>query len=104
MKLCVLREGEVCTGCRECDICDIDPQKICDNCCKCIDEDGEQEFAHIQVDDVVMEEQDDFTRAYFLQDELEEEGEDHLDTILYKQPDPTLLAEWEEKLRDMEDA
>lgn len=33
---CVLYERK-CIGCRECDRCDLDPDKICDNCGKCLD-------------------------------------------------------------------
>ena len=35
-KECVLYDRE-CINCGECDICDLDPKKICDNCGKCID-------------------------------------------------------------------
>lgn len=37
---CVLYERE-CIGCGECDICDLDEDKICDNCGKCLEEEGE---------------------------------------------------------------
>ena len=32
---CVLYDRE-CIGCGECDRCDLDPEKICDNCMKCV--------------------------------------------------------------------
>ncbi len=35
-KECVLYDRE-CVNCGECDICDMDPKKICDNCGKCIE-------------------------------------------------------------------
>ncbi len=35
-KECVLYDRE-CINCGECDICDLDPKKICDNCGKCIE-------------------------------------------------------------------
>ena len=35
-KKCVLYDRD-CIDCGECDICDLDPSKICDNCGKCID-------------------------------------------------------------------
>ena len=31
---CVLYDRE-CIGCLECDTCDLDPNKVCDNCGKC---------------------------------------------------------------------
>ena len=33
---CVLYDRK-CIGCGECELCDLDPLKICDNCGKCID-------------------------------------------------------------------
>ncbi len=33
---CVLYDRE-CIGCMECEKCDLDPNKVCDNCGKCID-------------------------------------------------------------------
>ncbi len=36
MKQCILYDRP-CTDCGECDRCDLDPSKICDNCCKCIE-------------------------------------------------------------------
>lgn len=39
-KQCVLYDRE-CTNCGECDICDLNPNKICDNCEKCLDIDKE---------------------------------------------------------------
>ena len=35
MKYCVLYDRQ-CNNCGECNICDLDKNKICDNCCKCI--------------------------------------------------------------------
>ena len=33
---CVLYDRD-CIGCLECEMCDLDPSKICDNCVKCLD-------------------------------------------------------------------
>jgi hypothetical protein len=33
---CVLYDRE-CIGCMECEVCDLDPNKICDNCGKCLE-------------------------------------------------------------------
>ena len=45
---CVLYERE-CIGCLECETCDLDPNKVCDNCGKCIDM---QEYASIKIDKI----------------------------------------------------
>lgn len=46
---CVLYDRE-CIGCMECETCDLDPDKICDNCGKCLDI---KEFATIRIDGIV---------------------------------------------------
>ncbi len=33
---CVLYDRE-CIGCMECEECDLDPDKVCDNCGRCLD-------------------------------------------------------------------
>ena len=48
---CVLYERE-CTGCLECEICDLDPEKICDNCGKCIEF---KDDAIIKIDGIIIE-------------------------------------------------
>ena len=46
---CVIYDRE-CIGCGECDRCDLDPEKICDNCMKCIN--GDAEFRGIEIDGI----------------------------------------------------
>ncbi len=50
---CVLYERE-CIGCMECEICDLDPDKICDNCGKCLDI---KDDAIIKIDGIILEEE-----------------------------------------------
>ena len=51
MKQCVLYDRE-CIECGECERCDLDPNKICDNCMKCIN--GDQQFRSILIDRVIL--------------------------------------------------
>ncbi len=51
---CVLYDRE-CIGCLECEICDLDPNKICDNCGKCLDI---QDDAVIKIDAIIIDEKD----------------------------------------------
>jgi len=44
---CILDERE-CTDCRECKICDLSPDKDCDNCCECIN--AEKEYNELIAD------------------------------------------------------
>lgn len=53
MRQCVLRD-EICIECGQCNYCDLDPSKICDNCCSCIE--GEAEYAEVLIDEIIEEE------------------------------------------------
>lgn len=46
-KQCVLYD-RACNGCGECELCDLDPSKKCDNCGRCID-DG-SDYSTVDVD------------------------------------------------------
>lgn len=54
---CVLYDRE-CIGCGECDRCDLDPDKICDNCMKCIN--GDAEYRSIAIDGIELSEKESF--------------------------------------------
>jgi len=56
-KTCVLYDRE-CIECGECNICDLDPSKICDNCGKCIGLGGDTEYRAIRVDGIIGEDMD----------------------------------------------
>lgn len=49
MKKCVLYDRE-CIDCGECDRCDLDPNKICNNCMRCVK--GEGDYRAILIDKV----------------------------------------------------
>jgi hypothetical protein len=49
---CVLYERE-CIGCGECDRCDLNPEKTCDNCMKCVN--GDAEYRGITIDRIMLE-------------------------------------------------
>lgn len=51
-KQCVLYD-RICIGCGECDRCDLDPNKICNNCMQCVR--GEGDYRAILVDDIELE-------------------------------------------------
>lgn len=56
VKKCELYDRD-CINCGECLRCDLDPNKICDNCMKCIN--GESSYRAIVVDGVKMPSQED---------------------------------------------
>ena len=49
MKQCVLYDRE-CIGCGECNMCDLEPDKVCDNCGRCID--NESDYAEIEIENI----------------------------------------------------
>lgn len=51
---CVLYDRE-CIECGECNLCDLDPSKVCDNCGKCIGLDGQLEYRAIKIDGIIDE-------------------------------------------------
>ena len=48
---CVLYDRD-CIGCMECEMCDLDPNKVCDNCGKCLDT---RDYATIRIDKIIRE-------------------------------------------------
>ena len=48
---CVLYDRD-CIGCLECEMCDLDPTKVCDNCGRCLDI---QDFVSIKIDRIINE-------------------------------------------------
>ena len=52
---CVLYDRE-CIGCGECDRCDLDPEKICDNCMKCVNVDAE--YRGVTIDRIMLEQEE----------------------------------------------
>lgn len=52
-KECVLAEKE-CTDCGECNLCDLDPGKVCDNCCACIEQGVD--YKSIEIDEIIEDE------------------------------------------------
>ena len=52
MKECVLYDRK-CINCGECDMCDLNPLKVCDNCGECIKEDCE--FKAVKITEIKQE-------------------------------------------------
>lgn len=53
---CVLYDRD-CIGCGECEFCDLDPTKLCDNCGKCL-ENVNMDYASIKIDGIVSDSHD----------------------------------------------
>lgn len=83
-KECVLYDRK-CINCGECDMCDLDPKKVCDNCGKCIESGDDYNIMDVDLtveDDSVPnnyhydgepEDQDD---EFFEDQDFEEDAED----------------------------
>ena len=53
-KECVLYD-RICIGCGVCDRCDLNPEKICDNCGKCLDI---RDDAVIMIDKIILDDEE----------------------------------------------
>ena len=85
------------------DYCDLDPTKICDNCCKCIESTEEYSEYGIELTDKI--EQLEEAVLPFDWEEVDWDGESEIDDS-HVDPlniDSRLMAEWEEKLRKYEE-
>ena len=117
MSRCIMNELKECTHCGQCDVCDLDPNKICDNCCKCIEESQQEDedYAVVPVhlqrpDEAESPAADGWGEETALLDEddndpLESESsdDDPKEDDYVAEPldiDPKLMLEWEEKLRE----
>lgn len=56
-RTCVLYDRE-CIECGECNICDLDSSKVCDNCGKCIGLNSDLEYLAIKIDGIIDETMD----------------------------------------------
>lgn len=54
---CIFEEGKSCSDCGKCDICDLNPNRICNNCAKCLEKDG-FDMRSITIDGIAQEEED----------------------------------------------
>ncbi len=72
------------------DFCDLEPGKICDNCCRCIENPGKT-FNTVTAEFELLAED-------FVPDDVNVLNE----PLERPDIDPALLAEWEEKLRMLE--
>ena len=84
----------------EMDYCDLDPTKICDNCCRCIEKNDDYEEFQIELTDSVstLEELAELPFDLYEEDEGDEYTFDPTN-VAPLEIDPALMAEWERKLR-----
>lgn len=52
---CIL-EDRLCTECGDCDRCELNPKKICDNCCQCIETSAD--YLGIEIEDILITTED----------------------------------------------
>lgn len=63
MKYCIFDDSKQCDDCNECNTCELDPGKICDNCCRCIEGEGE-EYRKLNIRE--------WQKTYYNEDEYED--------------------------------
>lgn len=52
--VCILDEDKLCDNCCDCFICDLDPNKLCDNCAKCLDT---SDYNAVQITEIIIKEE-----------------------------------------------
>jgi hypothetical protein len=52
-KMCVLDEEQPCVECDECNRCDLDPDKFCDNCMRCLELDDD--YLVLPIDEIQID-------------------------------------------------
>lgn len=55
LKKCVLHD-RICIECGDCDMCDLNPDKVCDNCMQCIK--GDADYIAISIDEIQGQQED----------------------------------------------
>ncbi len=85
------------------DYCDLDPTKICDSCCKCIESGEEYSEYNIELTDKIEDLEE--VVLPFNWEETDSDCDDDVDSanVAPLDIDPKLMAEWEAKLRDYEE-
>lgn len=56
-KMCLLDETHPCIDCGECNRCDLDPNKVCDNCMKCVNRPG-ADYLAVEIDEIFEDERE----------------------------------------------
>ena len=90
-KQCVLYDRQ-CVNCGECDICDLDPKKICDNCGRCIESGNDYNIVDVDLtpengdeplnyhfDNEIEEVEDEFFVEENFEDDFPDDIEDDVD-------------------------
>ena len=62
-KHCVLDEDRLCVDCGDCLVCDINPEKRCDNCMQCVKKSG-ADYLSIEIDEVIAGVSEDDAEQY----------------------------------------
>lgn len=70
-KECVLYDRK-CINCGECDICDLNPKKICDNCGMCIESGNDYNIVDV---DLTVQNGDEPLNYHFEDEDFEEDDE-----------------------------
>lgn len=107
IKYCELDPNKVCDNCNKCNICDLDPNKLCDSCGKCIDME-DSDYTEIKLEGIIEEGLD--PEDYIIEDispeDLEkwkayEKEEDNECQWEYIEDIPELKEEYDKKIEEI---
>ncbi len=90
-KECVLYDRK-CINCGECDMCDLDPKKVCDNCGKCIESGDDYNIMDV---DLTVED-DSVPNNYHYDGEPEDDEEFFEDQDFEENPDDFEFDEYDD--------
>jgi hypothetical protein len=51
VRKCLLEPEKNCNDCGECEVCDLDENKICDNCCRCLED---ADYNGVEVTEIIL--------------------------------------------------
>lgn len=97
IKRCDLNPDKICDNCNECNICDLDPNKLCDSCGKCLNID-DRDFLDIEVDDVEVLEED-----YNISKEIDAEEIEKWEKVLKESNDDEIQLEYIEDIPELKE-
>lgn len=87
-KKCIIDNHKECINCNECNVCDLNPNKICNNCMECLNINN-YDYKEIHIDGIIDEE--DYEDYIYDEETLNQED----DNILFK--DSIYIDEIEKK-------
>lgn len=103
VKMCELDPNKVCDNCNKCNMCDLDPTKICDNCGKCLE--TSSDYLEIPIEGICDNEDDAEDYIYDVEEECqpltENDDTSDNDNVEFIEDIPELKDKYDKILEDI---